>query len=85
MGTTTPESERQMEQIAAAMECPKDFECRKAGLEDLCKCKYLGHQDNDLVECLDEDRQRCRFSLPFGKSYFCKCPLRVFIAKMFGK
>ena len=80
-----PDVKKQLENIASGMECPKDFECRTLGPEGLCKAKRSGLKANNLVECLDENKTRCRFSLSFGKSYFCKCPLRIFLTKIFDK
>ena len=37
-----------------------------------------------LVECL-EGNPFCEFSLSFGYSWFCQCPIRVYVAKELGK
>jgi hypothetical protein len=68
-----------IEEIIHGMKCPKDFECYNSRFESLCKAK-----DTDLesyIECLDEEAYKCEFSLTFGSSYLCRCPLRIYIAR----
>ena len=74
---------RQIEEFIGGMKCPKDFRCYKSGLENLCKAKDIGLET--YLECLEENPQECEFSLSFGYSYFCRCRLRVYIAKRLGK
>ncbi len=73
------DSDKQIEEIIGQMKCPKDFRCWKSGLEVLCKARDIGQES--FLECLEENPQECKFSLSFGYSYFCQCPLRVYIAK----
>ena len=79
----TEEKRRQIEEIMAAMECPKDFQCYKSGLEDICRAKDRGMEG--YVDCLDKNRESCDFRVPFGGGAFCKCPLRVYLVKNLGK
>lgn len=79
----TAEHKTQIEEIISGMECSKDFKCYKSGIEDLCKVQIF--KDGELVECLEEHLQPCKFSFDFGHGYFCKCPLRRYIAKHFKK
>jgi hypothetical protein len=74
---------REIEEIIGAMECPKDFLCYKSGLENLCKAKDIGVES--LLECLEKEPQDCNFSISFGYSYFCQCPLRIYLAKKLSK
>jgi hypothetical protein len=69
--------------IIAHFKCPKDFKCYKSGLENLCKAKDGGLEG--YVDCLDKDPQNCIFVVPFGGGYFCRCPIRVYIAKKLKK
>jgi hypothetical protein len=64
------------------MECPNDFKCYKSGFEDLCKIRIF--HDGDLIECLDTKSWLCNLSFSFGRGYFCKCPLRKYMAKNFN-
>jgi len=75
------EHKRQVEEITSAMECPKDFICYKSGFENLSKVNIIG--DAKLVECLNTKANTCRYSFSFVSGYFCKCPLRYYIAKNF--
>ena len=77
------EHKAQIEEIISGMECPKDFKCYKSGFDDLAKIRIF--QDGELIECLDESSWLCKLSFNFGHGYFCKCPLRKYIAKNFHK
>ena len=72
-------AEEQIKQITDNMQCPNDFVCVKSNYETLCKAKNIGMRD--FLQCEDQDSAVCKFSLPFGNSYFCKCPMRYFIAR----
>ena len=70
---------KRMEEIMRTIECPYDFKCCKSGLTDLGKVKDFGC---DLaLESLDEKGCMCKFGTLFGRTFFCKCPLRIYIAK----
>jgi hypothetical protein len=77
----TQEQRTQIKEIIDSMECPNDFKCYKSGFEDLCEIKIF--QDGDLVECVDTHSWLCKLSFGFGRGYFCKCPLRKYVAKHF--
>jgi len=74
---------KEIEEIIGEMKCPKDFKCYKERFEDLCKAKDIGLRS--FLECLEENPYECSFSVSFGRSYFCQCPLRVYIAKKLKK
>ena len=67
-----------IEKIMREMECPKNFQCYESGFTKLCKAKKFlaGYAD-----CLEENSDLCRFSVPFGEGLFCRCPLRVYVAE----
>jgi len=65
------------------IKCPKDFRCYRSGFDVLCKAKKYGV--DSLLECLDDEPQDCVFSFHFGGSYFCRCPLRIYIANKLEK
>jgi hypothetical protein len=65
--------------IIDGMSCPKDFACAESGFEVLCKALTIGI--DSYLECRDEKPWECRFSFSFGNSYFCSCPLRIYLAK----
>ncbi len=75
---------KEIEEIIGQMECPEDFKCYKLGLKNLCKARDVGIKT--FLVCLEENPQKCKFSVSFGRhSYFCQCPLRVYIAKKLKK
>ena len=74
---------KEIEQIIGELNCRKDFKCYKSGFTDLCKARDIGL--DSFLECLEEAPYRCPFSVHFGREYYCKCPLRVYIAKKENK
>ncbi len=71
--------QKQIEELISRFKYPEDFECYKVGVGTLCKAKDIGLASHLI--CLEKNPNKCNFSLPFGGQYFCKCELRVFIAK----
>jgi len=74
---------RQIEKILDEMKCRKGITCYKSGLENICKAKDIGL--DSFLECPEKNPQECKFSLPFGYSYLCTCPLGLYIAKKLKK
>ncbi len=74
---------KQIGQVICLMECTEDSECYKSALKSLCRARDIGLET--FVECLEEDPHKCKFSVSFGDSYFCKSPLRVHVAKKLNK
>ncbi len=72
-----------LKRIMDGMRCPKDFICEKSGFKNLCKANYI--EQGKCVECLDDKPRRCSFSLTFGDTFLCICPVRVHIAKEFDR
>jgi len=77
------DQKREVEEIINGVKCPKDFICYKSGFENLCKAKDIGLKS--FLECLEEQPRYCKFSFGFGDSFFCDCPLRVYIGKKLRK
>lgn len=77
------ERKGQVEEIIDKMECPTYFLCYKSGFMNLSTIRIIG--DTELIECLEESPQTCKFGFSFGQGTFCKCPLRHYIAKNFHK
>ena len=73
------EHKRQIEEILGRMQCPEDFRCYKSGFENLCKAKDIGIES--FLECREKEPKDCKFSISYGDSYFCQCPLRIYLAK----
>ena len=74
---------KEIEKIIDQMECPKDFLCYESGFELLCKARPI--EGIPFLECLEEVPQLCAFSLHFGGTHFCECPVRVYVAKEMKK
>ena len=77
------EIQQKIEKIMSQMECSKGFKCKEAGFKQLCKARNTNL--DKYLECLDDNPKLCKFSLSFGYSYFCDCPLRIFIKKELRK
>lgn len=69
----------EIEKLAALVKCSKDFQCCKAGFTALCKARYTDMDSR--IECLEEDPEKCSFSLILGQKSYCQCSLRIYIAK----
>jgi hypothetical protein len=68
-----------VEEIKAGMNCTKGFKCAESGFDQVCKAKDIGLKS--YVDCLEEHAHGCTYALPFGDGYYCRCPLRVYLAK----
>lgn len=79
----TQEDTKQIEEIISSMECRKDFKCYKSGFDNICKATHRG-LDN-YADCCDAGKATCEFRVPFGCGVFCRCPLRVYVAKHLKK
>lgn len=73
------EDRKKIDEIMGVMKCPQKFKCTETGFHQLCKARDLGL--DKYVECLEENPPACSFALPFGSGHFCKCSLRVHLAK----
>ncbi len=72
-----------IEEIIDGIKCPKNFFCYRSGFNSLCKAESIGVAS--LVLCLEETPQECNFSYFSDDRSFCKCPLRIYIAKELRK
>jgi hypothetical protein len=68
-----------IKEIIGDLDCPKNFKCAKQEFKHLCKGKDVGL--DHFLECVDENDVNCVFSVSYGKSRYCTCPLRVYLAK----
>ena len=75
--------EKELREAMGDIECPKGFKCCTEGLEKLCKAQDVGLEE--FLECLEENPLECTFSVHYGAVFYCRCPLRVYIVKKFGK
>jgi hypothetical protein len=68
------------------MQCPKGFKCTERGFENLCKAKNFG--DEQSLQCFEETSPPYPFAGVYDYGFqmgFCRCPLRVYLAKNLGK
>ena len=72
-----------LREISENVYCPKLLQCYTTGLEILCKANDIGLQS--LIECLEEDPDKCPFTLSLPGLRLCKCQVRVYICKNMGK
>ena len=79
----TPEEIDEIQEFVNQCDCPSDFKCYKKGFEDISG--VIVDLEGNIIECLDENANKCHHSLPFGSDYLCTCPLRRYIAKHFHK
>jgi hypothetical protein len=80
------EVSKRIQEIKEGMQCSKDFECTASGFENLCKVRDFG--DDQSLQCLEETTPPCFFAGVYDYGFqmrFCRCPLRVYIAKNLGK
>jgi len=72
-----------IEVIIGGMSCPKNFQCAESGFEVLCKAEDVGLRRH--LKCLDDEPNACPFAMPISGTFFCQCPLRVYLAKKLHK
>ena len=80
--TSNEEFKKEIAEIIGDLKCPKDFKCYRSGFNNVCKATDIGRET--YVECMEEHPD-CAFAITLGNTHFCKCPLRVYIAKKLKK
>ena len=65
-----------------ALKCEKGLICAQSGLESLCKALSIGSESFAFCQ---EKSPECSFTFPFGGTYMCKCPVRIFLANELQK
>ena len=69
--------------IKDGVECPKNFTCYENKFKNLCKAGFVG--ELKILCCLEENPQKCIFSLLNNEIYYCQCTIRKYIAKKIGR
>ena len=72
------ESYEKLKKLIGRLKCPKEFACYKSGLDYLTKRGDIGLEP--LFVCSEKNPQECTFSHIIDNHFFCKCPLRSYIA-----
>jgi hypothetical protein len=68
-----------IKRLLGEVHCPKDFTCVASGLRVLCSAEDVGMED--ALRCLEEDPANCPFARFNRVRWYCRCPLRVYLAK----
>ena len=77
---------RQGERLEALVRetgCNKDLRSLVSKPGEYCDCR-----DTELkgfLECRHEHPQGCKYMLPFGYGFFCKCPLALYLYREMKK
>ena len=79
--TITHDHKKMIEKIMGCMECSEDFACLPLGKCPHCKAK--GFKLENSVE-VDGNGRPCKFLSSYGDTYFCNCPLNVYLIKNFA-
>ena len=61
-----------LEQIKREVDCPKGCKC----LEEETECKAKKLILSNFIECLEDEPDKCKFAIRYGRIYFCKCPVK---------
>jgi hypothetical protein len=77
-----PEHKRRIKEIMAETKCDNDFKCHKSEFEKLCKARAIGN--DSVIECSRENTGVCKFRASLGHSWFCTCPVRVYLGVKMG-
>jgi hypothetical protein len=77
------DDELKVEQILGGIRCPKNLQCCESGFVDICRAEDVGL--DSFLKCLEGEPRDCVYSIGYGENYYCKCPLRVYIAKHLKK
>ena len=72
-----------LETIIDRLKCPYDFVCYNSNFKKLCKAKDMGMES--FIVCLEKKPEECVFSMSLAGSKYCRCQVRVYIAKVLRK
>ena len=75
-------NKEEIEKIMGSMECTNDFECLQTG--ECPHCTVKGFKLENAVE-VDGKGRSCKLLTAYGDTYFCNCPLNVYLTKNFAK
>jgi hypothetical protein len=70
----------EVDRIRGSMRCPKNFRCCESGFTEVGKVEVIA--GGRLLECQETDAASCPLALSYGDAFFCKCPLRMYIARI---
>ena len=70
---------KEIKEIMAGMECPRDFACYKLDLNPRCEVKDVGLENHLEIE--GECDYCCEYFVVSNGVPYCKCPLCVYLTK----
>ena len=79
------EDKKVIRRMIGTIKCEKNFKCAEAGFKSLCKTRDFG--DDHALHCLDNSPSPCCFASVYKDGFemrFCRCPLRIYLAKNLG-
>ena len=79
--TIAHDYQKKIEKIMGSMECSENFACSQLG--KCPHCKANGFKLENSVE-VDGNGRPCKFLSSYGDTYFCNCPLNVYLIKNFA-
>lgn len=69
--------------IIGDINCPRKFRCVEPESNNLCGAMDIGMET--YLQCLDRNPMDCSFSIAFADTFFCRCPLRIYLKKNINK
>ena len=72
--------EKKIEEIKQQVTCANQFQCLDNNFEKLPPVEKIGF-DNYVIFCRDNKTSKCNYSIPFGRSHFCTCPMRHYLSQ----
>ena len=70
---------KEIRELMSKMDCHKAYNCLGKGFDQMCKARDIGLDSH--LECLEGFPQKCNYSVPFSDMHYCRCPLRIHIAR----
>ncbi len=77
----TLEQEKQIKKIKDETECPFDFGCLKIKFAQHYKILKNRRSKHYLETSERPPPTKCRYSVSFGDSYLCFCPLALYVIR----
>jgi len=74
-----PSLDSRLKKLKDNTHCTKNFRCFESGFKEICNAEDIIL--SAFVACKDLNPAFCKFSLFLGTSYYCNCPVRIFLAK----
>ena len=74
---------KKLKEITGQTQCHHASCCIDTEFDKSCKVRDVGIKD--YLVCLEEGASLCQFSVKYGNTFFCSCPLRVYIYKNLSK